>query len=123
MVFKFICTAEHEVWQKIFARYEWVGYLVNRGFLAPSGQIVMGLLASDFLGIVLLQFCDCVNPASPTGAAHSTFRDTQRLDSALQSHLYKIRCSIVVSISACHAEDPGSIPGRGVCRYPLMHAD
>ena len=22
--------------------------------------------------------------------------------------------SIVVSISACHAEDPGSIPGRGV---------
>ena len=25
-----------------------------------------------------------------------------------------IRCSIVVSISACHTEDPGSIPGRGV---------
>ena len=24
-----------------------------------------------------------------------------------------IRGSIVVSISACHAEDPGSIPGRG----------
>ena len=24
-----------------------------------------------------------------------------------------IRDSIVVSISACHAEDPGSIPGRG----------
>ena len=26
----------------------------------------------------------------------------------------QIRCSIVVSISACHAEDPGSIPGGGV---------
>ena len=26
----------------------------------------------------------------------------------------QLRCSIVVSISACHAEDPGSIPGRGV---------
>ena len=26
----------------------------------------------------------------------------------------QIRSSIVVSISACHAEDPGSIPGRGV---------
>ena len=26
-----------------------------------------------------------------------------------------IRGSIVVSISACHAEDPGSIPGRGGC--------
>ena len=25
-----------------------------------------------------------------------------------------IRVSIVVSISACHADDPGSIPGRGV---------
>ena len=27
----------------------------------------------------------------------------------------KIRGSVVVSISACHAEDPGSIPGRGEC--------
>ena len=27
---------------------------------------------------------------------------------------FQIRGSIVVSISACHAEDPGSIPGRGV---------
>ena len=25
----------------------------------------------------------------------------------------QFRCSIVVSISACHAEDPGSIPGGG----------
>ena len=30
------------------------------------------------------------------------------------SCFYQIRDSIVVSISACHAEDPGSIPGRGV---------
>ena len=26
----------------------------------------------------------------------------------------EFRDSIVVSISACHADDPGSIPGRGV---------
>ena len=26
----------------------------------------------------------------------------------------QVRGNIVVSISACHAEDPGSIPGRGV---------
>ena len=26
----------------------------------------------------------------------------------------QIRGSIVVNISACHADDPGSIPGRGV---------
>ena len=33
-----------------------------------------------------------------------------------------IRCSIVVSISACHAEDPGSIPGGGVfCKYLFTH--
>ena len=30
----------------------------------------------------------------------------------------QIRGSIVVSISACHAEDPGSIPGRGVFGFP-----
>jgi hypothetical protein len=33
-----------------------------------------------------------------------------------KSRAAQIRGSIVVSISACHAEDPGSIPGRGVCR-------
>ena len=30
----------------------------------------------------------------------------------------KFRGSIVVSMSACHAEDPGSIPGRGVVSLP-----
>ena len=35
-----------------------------------------------------------------------------------REHEYQVRGSIVVSISACHAEDPGSIPGRGAfsCR-------
>ena len=28
--------------------------------------------------------------------------------------VWHLRDSIVVSISACHAEDPGSIPGRGI---------
>ena len=32
-----------------------------------------------------------------------------------------IRCSIVVSISACHAEDPGSIPGRGAACTDRAH--
>ena len=31
----------------------------------------------------------------------------------------QIRCSIVVSISACHAEDPGSIPGGGVLSFGI----
>ncbi|CAK9192894.1 unnamed protein product [Sphagnum troendelagicum] len=30
------------------------------------------------------------------------------------------RCSIVVSIPACHAGDPGSIPGSGDKRIPLF---
>ena len=29
-----------------------------------------------------------------------------------------LRGSIVVSISACHADDPGSIPGRGIFYAP-----
>ena len=32
------------------------------------------------------------------------------------SGFVQVRCSIVVSISACHAEDPGSVPGGGVLR-------
>ena len=35
----------------------------------------------------------------------------------MQSPLQEILDSIVVSISACHAEDPGSIPGRGVLTF------
>ena len=42
----------------------------------------------------------------------STARHTH-IDQCLDVH--QIRDSIVVSISACHAEDPGSIPGRGIC--------
>jgi hypothetical protein len=37
-----------------------------------------------------------------------------RLGTRASSRLQQVRDSIVVSISACHAEDPGSIPGRGV---------
>ena len=39
--------------------------------------------------------------------------------------VYMFRGSIVVSISACHADDPGSIPGRGViflCWHRYMGA-
>merc|ERR1712016_322254 len=34
-----------------------------------------------------------------------------------------VRGSIVVSISACHAEDPGSIPGRGAACTDRAHHD
>ena len=36
------------------------------------------------------------------------------MGTAVAWHSNQVRGSIVVSISACHAEDPGSIPGRGV---------
>ena len=39
---------------------------------------------------------------------------------AVNDNTDQIRGSIVVSISACHAEDPGSIPGRGgMCHCPV----
>ena len=40
-------------------------------------------------------------------------RHEQIIIMCMCSECAKIRGSIVVSISACHAEDPGSIPGRG----------
>ena len=40
----------------------------------------------------------------------STYRNCHE---AICEPQVQIRGSIVVSISACHAEDPGSIPGRG----------
>ena len=38
--------------------------------------------------------------------AHRTTRN--------RAQQHTVRGSIVVSISACHADDPGSIPGRGI---------
>ena len=54
-------------------------------------------------------------------------RDTLRHCNHCSAKYYKlkfvvdvqIRGSIVVSISACHADDPGSIPGRGVFQLHL----
>ena len=37
--------------------------------------------------------------------------------------ILKVRGSVVVSISACHAEDPGSIPGGGVCPVCVRTTD
>ena len=41
-------------------------------------------------------------------------KKTQYAREAVDLASYQFRCSIVVSISAWHAEDPGSIPGGGV---------
>ena len=39
----------------------------------------------------------------------------RKVDSIVFAARQQLRDSIVVSISACHAEDPGSILGRGIC--------
>ncbi len=55
--------------------------------------------------------------ARPFHARSSCTRQRQGhagADGRLPRREHQIRCSIVVSISACHAEDPGSIPGGGV---------
>ena len=58
--------------------------------------------------------------------ANSNARSRPRQHCHCSSNDAEFRGSIVVSISACHAEDPGSIPGRGVwrlvdppCGYPF----
>ena len=47
----------------------------------------------------------------------------QRSGSTLGTVVTHLRGSIVVSISACHAEDPGSIPGCGVLTPSAKDAD
>ena len=58
----------------------------------------------------------------PQNVPHLLMQNYRRLNSKFEIHFSapmmnlrpaKIRGSIVVSISACHAEDPSSIPGRG----------
>ena len=44
-------------------------------------------------------------------ANRKSWRTELDINTALEQS--SIRDSIVVSISACHADDPGSIPGRG----------
>ena len=51
---------------------------------------------------------------------------TSAVSDSYNTHIAQSTCnhqqvlgSIVVSISACHAEDPGSIPGRGECFFFL----
>ena len=45
---------------------------------------------------------------------------TTRLRALAEMSPAEFRDSIVVSISACHADDPGSIPGRGVLIPPAV---
>jgi hypothetical protein len=45
---------------------------------------------------------------------------TRSDDSRGVMHMPEFRDSIGVSISACHAEDPGSIPGRGGFFFVLV---
>ena len=53
------------------------------------------------------------NPGAPFLEAKKCEKHERGIRRA-EAHRSQIRDSIVVSISACHADDPGSIPGRGV---------
>ena len=59
-----------------------------------------------------------VSTGSPTNPPSNRLiacdADTMYVVFCIPLGLWHVRGSIVVSISACHAEDPGSIPGRGV---------
>ena len=63
----------------------------------------------------------CAASGGPAAVSRRRKRDAGRLRAARPTSMSwelrsgQTRCSIVVSISTCHAEDPGSIPGGGVC--------
>ena len=59
-------------------------------------------------------------PAKESSSSHT--RRTPFMYSKWALIFEQIRDSIVVSIPACHAGDPGSIPGRGVFFY-FCHID
>ena len=54
---------------------------------------------------------------SPTESSRFSPTKLERIGSTFST----VRDSIVVSISACHADDPGSIPGRGVFSRENTH--
>ena len=60
--------------------------------------------------------CSSTENGQIPGSHYETF---QIGDGCRRSAL-QIRGRIVVSISACHAEDPGSIPGRGVLLWATL---
>ena len=55
------------------------------------------------------------HPPNPSGEEREACDGLRslRLRQDLAEQRPQVRCSIVASISACHAEDPGSIPGGG----------
>ena len=54
-----------------------------------------------------------VSPEKPIFCTCSALRVSALIDIQPLLEVTSVRCSIVVSISACHAEDPGSISGGG----------
>ena len=50
---------------------------------------------------------------SPDVSTMSAIRRIIQLVCFLKQHFYQVLDSLVVRISACHVEGPGSIPGRG----------
>ena len=57
----------------------------------------------------------CASPTKTPGLKTRTFVFVRHNCGRSFLTAINIRDSIVVSISACHAEDPGSIPDRGIC--------
>ena len=87
------------------AEYIAAGDVTRSQFLADA---VIGLLGDGEGSDVLWGSATHVTGTEMCGHTLSGIHN------ASQSEMPSIRCSIVVSISACHAEDSGSIPGRGV---------
>ena len=87
------------------------------------GHIIGGLLVEHIVAV------DVTRVRFPADASAAAPLRTEEEDAASRWRCTAFSCqkrivrgSIVVSISARHAEDPGSIPGRGVLFYRCAHS-
>ena len=88
---------------------------------APCAQpsAISARLARQFKASLQQSYPEGLGVGEDAGrACVAAARDPATLQAAQSAQdpqqAWQVRDSIVVSISACHAEDPGSIPGRGI---------
>ena len=101
-------TGDLQIFSLTLSQLSYRGLQNLNNLVSYSISMEYPVLATKTLAFVL-----CLIPALLLSAAEHCLGIHLQVKHKMRR--YQIRCSIVVSISACHAEDPGSIPGGGVC--------
>ena len=84
----------------------------RRGSVTFACHVACHVAAGQFSKFLIEIWQRCYRNARVASTVHGI--TVSRVHSILCAGRQQLRDSIVVSISACHAEDPGSIPGRGI---------